>query len=252
MCSLLGVRVGFIALNKVDLVEDPEWLELVEADVAASVEGTFLEGCPILRCSASTGEGVDDIRSAIFALAGSVEDRQSDGLLRLPMDRVFTMHGFGTVVTGTLIAGTVTLGDDLVASPLDMGGKVRGIQAYHEKADSARAGHCTALNLSDVDHHAVERGQIVVTPGFFTPVMMVGARLTALADLDRPITNRMRVRVHAGTSEAVGEIVLLDAEELAPGAEGLVQFRAEHPLVCANATNNGGEAAPSPSLDTAR
>jgi len=146
VCSLLGVRVGFVALNKVDLVEDPEWLELVEADVASSVEGTFLEGCPIVRCSATTDAGVDDVRGAIFELAATVPDRQSEGLLRLPMDRVFTMHGFGTVVTGTLIAGTVALGDDLVASPLDMGGKVRGIQVHGAEVEEARAGQ-------EVDDH---------------------------------------------------------------------------------------------------
>jgi selenocysteine-specific elongation factor len=230
--GLLGVRRGLLVLNKCDLV-DPEMAELAEEDVREAVAGTFLEDAPLFRLSATTGEGVEAFREALFAAAAAVEPRSAEGVFRMPVQRVFSSRGFGTVVTGIPVSGAVGVGDTLEVLPGGQRGKVRGLQAYKQKTDRARAGHSTAINLSDIARDEVRRGQVVATPGYFRAVRMVGARLSALADLDRPVENRMRVRLHTGTAEVLGEVVLLDAPELAPGETGLVQLRLEEPVVCA-------------------
>ncbi|MEO1698791.1 MAG: selenocysteine-specific translation elongation factor [Planctomycetota bacterium] len=230
--QLLGVPRGFVALTKVDAV-DAEMAELAELDVRETVAGTFLEDAPILRVSAVSGEGMDALRATLEELASSAKPRPADGVFRMPVQRVFSARGFGTILTGIPVSGSVSVGDVVEVLPRGGKGKVRGIQAYHEAADRARAGHSSALNVSDVDHKDIERGDVVASPGYFKPQRMIGARLHAIGDLDRAITNRMHVRVHCGTSDAVGEVVLLDADELGPGDEGLVQFRLEAPLVCA-------------------
>lgn len=230
--NMLGVKRGFVALNKIDLV-DEEMAELAEEDVRETVEGTFLEGAPVLRVSATTGQGIEELKTLLMELAAEAKPRDQSGVFRMPIQRVFSARGFGTIVTGIPMAGSVSLGDVLEVLPIGQKGKVRGLQAYHESVESACAGHSTAINLTDTDHHLVERGMVVATPGFFKPVRMVGASLQALPVLDRSITNRMSVRVHTGTADALGEVVLLDCEELQPGQEGMVQFRLVEPLVCA-------------------
>ena len=230
--QLLGVTRGFVALTKVDVV-DEEMAELAAEDVRETVAGTFLEGAPIVPVSAVAGMGVDELKSLLVAMATETEPRDATGVFRMPIQRVFSARGFGTVLTGIPVSGQIAVGETVEVLPSGSKGKIRGIQAYHDAAESARTGHSSALNVSDVDHHDVSRGDVVATPGFFTPQSMVGAQLTVLAWLDRSVTNRMSIRVHTGTSEAVGEVVLLDADELEPGARGLVQLRLEHPLVCA-------------------
>ncbi|MFT5051480.1 MAG: selenocysteine-specific elongation factor [Chlamydiales bacterium] len=230
--DLLGVRRGFVALSKVDLV-DEEMALLAEEDVRDAIEGTFLEGCAILPVSATTGQGVDAIKAQLAELSASLEPRSAEGVFRMPVQRVFSARGFGTIVTGIPVSGRVKVGDVLEVAPGGQRGKVRGIQAYHSKTDEARAGHSTAINLADVDHKTVERGHVVASPGFFRPVQMVGARLRAITGLDWPIKNRTHVRLHTGTSEAIGELIVLDMEEIEPGAEALVQLRLEQPVVCA-------------------
>ena len=230
--DMLGVKRGFVALTKVDAV-DPEMAELAEEDVRETVEGTFLEDTPILHVSAIEGIGMDDLREHLMSMATLAEPRQSEGVFRMPVQRVFSARGFGTIVTGIPVTGSLKVGEVVEVLPSGQKGKVRGIQAYHEAADVARAGHSTALNITDIDHHLVNRGDVVATPGFFKPQTMVGARLKALHTLGISVANRMQVRVHTGTADAIGELVLLDAEELKAGEEGLVQFRMETPLVCA-------------------
>lgn len=230
--ELVGVKRGFVALTKVDAV-DAEMVELAEEDVHEALAGTFLEDAPVLRVSSITGEGVEAVRDELVRQAQHVESRSDAGVFRMPIQRVFSVRGFGTVVTGIPVSGSVRIGDVIELLPSGQKGKVRGIQAYHEKAEVARAGHSTALNLTDVDHRRVTRGDVAATPGFFQGLKMVGAQLVALRDRERPIVNRMQVRVHTGTADALGEMVLLDRDELAPGEEGLVQFRMIEPLVCA-------------------
>jgi selenocysteine-specific elongation factor len=230
--GLLGVSRGLVALTKIDLV-DEELVELAEEDVRETVAGTFLEDAPLFRLSAVTGEGLDAFRQALFTAAAETEPRSEEGVFRMPIQRVFSAKGFGTVVTGIPISGVVKTGDPLEILPGGQKGKVRGLQAYKQSTKSARAGHSTAINISDISHREVTRGCVAATPGFFRAGRMVGANLKLLEDLGFALKNRTPIRLHCGTAEVVGEVVLLDTPELSPGETGLVQFRLEEPIVCA-------------------
>jgi selenocysteine-specific elongation factor len=230
--DMLGVRSGLVVLNKIDLV-DEEMIELAAEDVRDAVRGTFLEGAPILRCSGVKGEGIDELLEALSELAKDAQPRSDEGIFRMPVQRVFSAKGFGTILTGIPVSGSVKVGESLEIQPGGLRGKVRGIQAYHEKTDTARAGHSTAINLSDVRHDEVVRGCVLASPGFFEPARMFGAELQVIASSPMPVSNRLAVRIHTGTTEAVGEVIVLDAEELAPGDVGLVQLRLEAALVAA-------------------
>ena len=230
--QILGVRRGLIALTKIDMVE-PALVELATEDVRAATRGTFLENAPLLPLSSHTGEGLDEFKRALFRLASETVPRSDAGIFRMSVQRVFSAKGFGTVVTGIPVSGAVALGDVLEVLPSQKRCKVRSIQAYQESATRARAGHSSAINLADLGLEEVTRGNVVATPGFFRPVRMVAATLEALAGLERPLADRLRVRLHTGTAEVVGELVLLDCEELAPGQSALVQLRLDEPVVCA-------------------
>ena len=230
--ELLGVRRGLVALTKVDMV-DEELVLLAEADVEETVAPTFLAGAPILRVSGVTGEGVEAFKEVLFKMAAETEPRSAEGVFRMPIQRVFSKQGLGTVVTGIPVSGEVKVGDTLELLPAGVRGKVRGLQAYKESTDRGRAGHSTAINLSDVERGGAQRGNVVATPNFFTAQRMVAARLTALPGLDRAVTNRMPIRLHTGTGDPPGELVILDREDIAPGESGLVQLRLEEPVVCA-------------------
>ncbi len=230
--DLLGVKRGLVVLNKIDLVEE-EMIELAEEDVLSEIAGTFLEGAPIVRCAGVKGEGIDELREVLCELAKQAAPRSEEGIFRMPVQRVFSAKGFGTIVTGIPVSGSVKIGETLELQPGGLRGKVRGIQAYHEKTDIARAGHSTAINLSDVKHSDVERGFVLSSPGFFEPATMFGAQLEVIASSPMAVSNRLAVRVHTGTTEAVGEVIILEEEELQPGDSGLVQLRLEEPLVAA-------------------
>jgi selenocysteine-specific elongation factor len=230
--GLLGLRRGVIALNKIDLV-DEELVELAEEDVRSAVAGTFLADAPLVRVSAVAGTGLEELRATLAQLALDTPVRSDAGVFRMPVQRVFSARGFGTVLTGIPVSGSVEAGAQLEVLPGGQRGKVRGLHAYGEPTARVRAGHSSALNLSDVDHHSVARGAVVATPGYFRGVRMLGARLRALASLERAIENRCAVHLHTGTAEVPGELVLLDAERLEPGAEGLVQIRLAEEAVCA-------------------
>src|SRR5216683_3015116 len=171
ICSLLHIRAGLIALTKADLVE-PDWLELVREDVAGAVRATFLEGAPILPVSAKTGHGLDDLRSALRGLAESVPSRGTDQLPRLPIDRVFTVKGFGTVVTGTLTAGALAVDDRVEVYPRSTEAKIRGLQAHGHAVASAQAGQRTAVNLQGLERAAIARGDVVGLPGTLVPALL--------------------------------------------------------------------------------
>ncbi|MFO1009376.1 MAG: selenocysteine-specific translation elongation factor [Planctomycetota bacterium] len=230
--GLLGVKRGLVALTKIDMVE-PALVELAADDVRTTLRGTFLADAPILPLSSITKQGLDEFQRVLFRMAAETPPRSDAGIFRMPIQRVFSAHGFGTVVTGIPVSGSVRVGDVIEVLPKGLKSKVRGIHAYGESTDRARAGHSCALNLAEIDHHDVVRGNVAAAPGFFKPVAMVGARLQALASLDRAIENRTPIRLHTGTAEVVGEVVLLDQERLEPGQEGLVQLRLEEPVVCA-------------------
>ncbi|HUR27450.1 MAG TPA: selenocysteine-specific translation elongation factor [Planctomycetota bacterium] len=230
--GLLGVQQGIIVLNKIDMVA-ADLAELAAEDVRDAVRGTFLEDAPLVPVSAVTGAGIEELKRVLFERIGGAEPRSSGGVFRMPIQRVFSARGFGTIVTGIPVSGEIALGQTVEVLPTGQAGKVRGIQAYGRTTDRARAGHSSALNLSDVDHHAVVRGMVAAAPGFFAPVRMVGARLAVSPGLERPLGDRTPIRLHTGTADPLGEIVLLDAQELEPGSTGLVQLRLDEPIVCA-------------------
>ena len=230
ICSLLRIRGGLVALTKTDLVE-PDWLELVRDDVAALVRATFLQGAPIVPVSAKTGAGLPELRQALRRLAESVPARAVDQLARLPIDRVFTVKGFGTVVTGTLAAGRLAVDDRVEVYPKGVEAKVRGLQTHGHPVAEARAGQRTAVNLQGVERAALERGDVLAHAGTLVPAWLVDGTLELLPDAPRGLKTRTRVRFHAGTSEIMARVLLLDRAELAPGETAFARFRLEGPLV---------------------
>jgi selenocysteine-specific elongation factor len=232
ICGLLGIRRGVVALSKSDLV-DGELRELALADVAETLRGTFLEDAPIVPCSARSGEGLDALRAAIAAGLRALPGKDPEGPVRLPIDRVFSMKGFGTVVTGTLWAGRLRSGDDLVALPPLPGGaagKVRGLQVHGAAVDEARAGNRTAVNVT-LPKDALARGQILVRPGELEAGRLVDVRLRWLATSSKPLKRRARLLVHAGTAQTLATLSLLDAGALEPGQSGLAQLMLDTPMV---------------------
>jgi len=230
ICSLLRIRGGLVALTKTDLVE-PDWLELVRDDVATLVRATFLQGAPIVPVSAKTGAGLPELRQALRRLAESVPERAVDQLARLPIDRVFTVKGFGTVVTGTLAAGRLAVDDRVEVYPKGVEAKVRGLQTHGHPVAEARAGQRTAVNLQGVERAALERGDVLAHAGTLVPAVLVDGTLELLPDAPRGLKTRTRVRFHAGTSEIMARVLLLDRAELAPGETVFASFRLEAPLV---------------------
>ena len=230
ICSLLHIAGGLIVLTKTDLVE-PDWLELVRDDVAALTRGTFLDGAPIVPVSARTGEGIGELRAVLRDLAAKVPSRGTDQLPRLPIDRVFTIKGFGTVVTGTLMAGRLRVDDRVEVFPAGLQAKIRGLQTHGRSVSDSIAGQRTAVNLQGVDRVAVERGNVLGLAGTLVPSTLVDATLELLPDAPRPLKTRDRVRVHTGTTEVMARLLLLDRPELAPGASTFARFRLEAPIV---------------------
>jgi selenocysteine-specific elongation factor len=232
ICELLQVREGFVALTKTDMVE-PDWLDLVQEDTAEFLQGTFLEGKPIVPVSSKTGEGLDTLLATLNDMCRKLNPRSVHGPVRLPVDRVFTMRGFGAVVTGTLFSGSLNLEDRIDILPSGRSARVRGLQVHSEAVSTAVAGQRTAVNLQGVDRVEIQRGDIITTPGRFPVTHMLDVTLKLLADAPRPLGNRARVRFHVGTSEIMGRVILLDRDDLQPGEETLAQLRLEAPAVAA-------------------
>ena len=228
ICQLLGVKYGFVVLTKTDLVDD-EWLELVTDDIRKFVKDTFLDGAPLLPVSAVTGKGIPEFIKTLDELSPKIPGRSSSGLFRLPVDRVFTMKGFGTVITGTLISGKVEVGETIMIYPSGVTSKVRGIQVHNESVNEAVAGMRTAINFQGLDKTSVDRGEVVSTPGALIPGYMLDVSLHLLKSNRKPVKNRTRVRFHTGTSEILGNLILLDREELLPGEETVAQIRLDSP-----------------------
>jgi len=224
ICSLLGVRHGLIVMTKTDLVEE-EWLELALEDIREFSQGTFLEDAPILPVSSATGEGLPELISALDEIAGNIPQRPPSTLFRLPIDRVFTMKGFGTVITGSIVSGKINVGETIMVYPTGITSKVRGIQVHNQSAESAEAGMRTAINFQGLDKTAVQRGEVLSTPGALVASYMVDVSFHYLASNKKPLKNRTLIRFHTGTSEKMGYLILLDQEELAPGQTIVAQLR---------------------------
>ncbi len=231
ICTLLGITHGLVVLTKIDLV-DEEMLELAREDVADVVRGTFLEEAPVLPVSSVTGQGLNRFPELVESITGDMPEKYRSGIFRLPVDRVFSMKGFGTVITGTLISGSVQTGDTIQIYPSQRTSKVRGLQVHGEKVASAGAGLRTAINFQGIEKKEVCRGSVLGFPATLLPSYMLDVYFLYLASNGKPIKNRSRVRVHAGTSEILGMLILLDREEMAPGEEAVVQLRLNTPVVC--------------------
>ncbi|MCL6522227.1 MAG: selenocysteine-specific translation elongation factor [Firmicutes bacterium] len=229
--QLLGVQRGVLVLTKVDLVE-ADWLELVDEEVREAVRGTFLEGAPLVHVSSVTGEGLGELLATVDRLAAAMRPRPAEGPARLPVDRVFTVAGFGTVVTGTLLSGSIRLEERLELLPAGRPLRVRGLQVHNRPVERVVAGQRVALN-ANLERDQVERGDVLATPGIFQAGRGFSGYLELLPRLERPLASGTRVRLHAGTRECLGRLLLLDRDELAPGERAPVYFRAEEPLVVA-------------------
>jgi selenocysteine-specific elongation factor len=227
--DLLKVSSGVVALTKSDLV-DAEWLELVSADVSTTLDGTCLAGAPIIPVSARTGAGIPQLRAELDRVLAACPPRPDRGRPRLSVDRVFTVAGFGTVVTGTLIDGSLSLGQEVTLLPRELTARVRGLQTHKQKVERAVPGSRVAVNLSGVDLTDVRRGDMLTIPGWLTPTLLVDTRLQLLADAPRPLRHNSQVKIFHGAAEVTAQARLLGDDQIVPGAEGWVQFRLAEPL----------------------
>ena len=229
ICSLLRVGRGLIALTKIDLV-DPELVELAALEAREFARGSFLDGAPIVPVSARTGEGLGRLRDELAAAARQVQPGRGSGLLRLPVDRSFSMKGFGTVVTGTLVSGRIAEADEVAIYPSGRPCRVRGLQAHNVTVPSAGAGQRVAVNLGGVDAAAVTRGHVLARPGEMAPSSLLDVKLSLLAGAPAPLKDLARVRFHQGTSELLARVrVLGAARSIEPGEEVFAQLRLEKP-----------------------
>jgi selenocysteine-specific elongation factor len=227
--DLLGVSRGIVAITKADLV-DEEWLTTVEEDVRRALQGTSLAGAPILAVSSIAGKGIPELLSKLEELTDEVIERDTGLPFRLPIDRVFTLKGAGTVVTGTLWSGRVSPETQAEILPKGLSVRIRSVQVHGKPAEEAYAGQRVALNLAGVKPSDLERGDVVLEPGSLTASMMFDAHFRLLSSA-KNLRNRARVRVHHGTHEVMGRVVLLDREELLPGEDAFVQLRLESAVV---------------------
>jgi len=229
--SLLKIKKGIIVLTKTDMV-DEEWLEIIIEQVKEDVAGTFLEDATIIPVSSVTREGFDRLAMEIDTLTEIVETKDVDKPLRLPVDRVFSIPGFGTIVTGTLISGTIKEGDKVMIYPQKLESRVRTIQVHDVSVGVAEAGQRVAMNLAGIKLEEITRGDVVAAINSMEPTFMFDARLELLKDAERSISNRDRLRIYHGSAEVFGRVVLLDREELVPGESAFVQIRLEEEIAC--------------------
>jgi selenocysteine-specific elongation factor len=230
ICQLLGVRKGVVVLTKRDMV-DRDWLDLVTEEVREYLAGTFLEGAPLVPVSSRTGEGIELLVAELARVGGDLEQRKAEGAFRLPVDRVFTVTGFGTVVTGTLLSGAVSVGDEAEVLPSGRECRVRGVQTHGRKEERAGAGQRVAVNLQGLDHDHVARGDIVVPRGAYRTTRAVDVRLDHLPTAPRELRHRSLLRLHSATYEVPAQVILLDRDSLAPGESAVAQLRLKSPVL---------------------
>ncbi len=228
ICQLLNIKHGLVVLTKIDMV-DPDWLELVREDVATYLSETFLADAPVVEVSSITGEGIEDLAKVLDSLVKGVAEREAGHVFRLPVDRVFTMKGFGTVITGTTISGGVKTGDEITIYPQGLTTRVRGIQVHNREVTEVRSGVRTAINLQGVEKAQILRGDVLATKDALRSSYMMDVLLDLLPSAPRKLKNRAKARFHTGTSEIISTVVLLDRDELEPGHRCFAQIRLEHP-----------------------
>lgn len=229
--DLLQIPAGLVALTKTDLGSDPTWLDLVETDIRAALAPTVLKDAPIVRVSAKTKSGLNELIASLQTLLGAKPSRPDLGRPRLPIDRVFSMSGFGTVVTGTLSDGHLSVGDEVEILPSGQRGRIRGLQTHKKKEDLAVPGSRTAVNISGVETESIRRGEVVVHPNQYQSTRRVDARFRLLNDVSTSIKHNSEVKCFVGASETIATLRLLGTEELNPGDEGWIQLELRDPIV---------------------
>jgi len=231
--DLLEVRAGVVAITKSDLIREDDWLELVVEETRTLLQATNLAGVPIVPVSALTGAGLDQLRDALQEELGKSPDRVDRGKPRLPVDRSFTVSGFGTVITGTLVDGTFAVGDEVLVMPGGHKARVRGLQTHRAKIDHAVAGSRVAMNLSGIEAGQIERGDVVIKPGSYSSTRRLDVNFRLLPDADLPLRHNQHARLYHGAAQRSARIRLLGDEELAPGRSAWLQLELDRPVVAA-------------------
>ena len=230
--NLLDIPAGIIALNKIDLA-DADWLEMVELDITELVKGSFIENAPIMKVSAQSGAGIKALKNALLKVCATVPDKQDRGIFRMHVDRVFSMKGYGTVVTGTVNSGSLQIGAKVEILPDSIIARVRGLQSHGSEINNVRMGDRAAINLQGVEKSQIERGSQIAEPGYLQSITQVGVSLLLLNSAQKPINQNQRIRIHLGTQEVMARIALAEGKSLQPGAECPALLRLESPLVAA-------------------
>jgi selenocysteine-specific elongation factor len=228
--TLLGIRHGLVALTKIDRVE-PDHLELARADLEDLLRGTFLDGAPILPVSNVTGEGYDQFVEALYALVRRIQPRRVDGVFRIPVDRAFSAHGYGTVVAGIPVCGSAQVGDEVVVLPHNLAGRIKRIEVYGRASDTVLAGQCAAVNVGHWDSQAIGRGDTVTLPGYFSPETYYICKARLLPREKLHLKHGSELKFHTGTSEVNAVVYALEERELYGGDEYLIQVKTKSPVV---------------------
>lgn len=227
--DLLGIENGLILLTKIDMVDDPDWIDLIEQDVLEVIANTRLANADILRVSAHTGDGIDELIEKLDSLLTTIPQRPDSNNPRLPIDRVFTISGFGTVVTGTLLGGALRIGDDIELQPSGFQGRIRGLQSYKQQVDIAYAGSRVAVNITGIEKSAVKRGDVLTHRDRLRSTLLTDVYFQHLPDAERPLKHNSEVKFFSGTSETVARVRLLNDDQLAPDDSGWLQLRLDQP-----------------------
>lgn len=229
--DLLDIKRGVIVLTKTDLVQDPDWLDLVSLDIRELVQPTSLAEAPIVAVSARTGAGIPELLEQVQKTLMGIPKRKDLGKPRLPVDRVFTLTGFGTVVTGTLLDGSFKIGDEIVCLPGGKAGRIRGLQNHHHKLQKIDPGFRAAVNIVNLNHQDVVRGDVIAHPGDYSPNNLLDAHFRLLEDSLYPVKHNLQVKLFIGASETTARLRLLGSQGLKPGEEAFVQLRTDHPVI---------------------
>ena len=231
ICRLLETKSGLVVITKTDLVDD-ELLELVKLDASELVQNSFLENAPVVAVSAKTGDGIENLKKVLREIALKIPARKNENVVRLPIDRAFSVKGFGAVVTGTLVAGEIAEGSEMELLPIRKKARVRGVQTHNKTVEKARAGQRTAVNLGGVDTAEIERGMVLAPIDALRPTQIFDAEIEILKNASRNLKSRQRVRVHVGTIEVLARVQILDeSAEIPAGEKGFAQLRLETPIV---------------------
>ncbi len=231
--DLLEIPAGVVALTKIDMIDDPEWLDLVESDCRVVLHGTVLQNAPILRVSARKGTGLDELRAALDVCLEAQPIRADHGRPRLPIDRVFSITGFGTVVTGTLTDGILKVGDEVEILPAGIKTRIRGLQTHKQKESSALQGSRVAANITSVETTQIRRGDTLAFTGKYKPTRRLDVGVRLLGDASTPLEHGSEVKFFSGTSEVIARVRVLGKESILPGEEGFIQVESDQPLVAA-------------------